>query len=76
MVDLLKELEEKRGEVRFLEGALSDPDVEMANMAKEEIGRAREEVARLEDTILRHLLPKDDEDHGGVILEVRGVGLG
>ena len=37
---------------------------------------ARGEVARLEDTILRHLLPKDDEDHGGVILEVRGVGLG
>ena len=46
-------------------------DKDMLSMAAEELGQAREEEKRLQNLLLRSLLPKDDADERDCILEVR-----
>ena len=46
-------------------------DKDMLNMATEEIGQAVEEERRLQNFLLKSLLPKDDADERDCILEVR-----
>ncbi|KAL5155834.1 Peptide chain release factor 1 [Glycine soja] len=46
-------------------------DKDMLNMATEEIGQAVEEERRLQNLLLKSLLPKDDADERDCILEVR-----
>ena len=46
-------------------------DKDMLNMATEEIGQAVEEERRLQNLLLKSLLPKDDADDRDCILEVR-----
>ncbi|KHN43417.1 Peptide chain release factor 1 [Glycine soja] len=46
-------------------------DKDMLNMATEEIGQAVEEERRLQNFLLKSLLPKDDADDRDCILEVR-----
>lgn len=46
-------------------------DKEMLNMATEELSQAVEEERRLQNQLLQSLLPKDDADERGCILEVR-----
>lgn len=48
---------------------LADPD--MADMAREEIASASEELRKLEDELQRLLLPKDPDDVRNAFLEVR-----
>ncbi|MEI6789877.1 MAG: peptide chain release factor 1 [Myxococcaceae bacterium] len=50
---------------------LSDPDSDMRDMAKEEIGRLNQEVTALEEEIKILLLPKDPNDQKNVVLEIR-----
>ncbi len=50
-------------------------DAELHELAQEELGAARAEMARLEDELKRLLLPKDPNDEKNVILEIRaGIG--
>ena len=46
-------------------------DKDMLNMATEEMGQAVEEERRLQNFLLKSLLPKDDADERDCILEVR-----
>ncbi|EXB94909.1 Protein WAX2 [Morus notabilis] len=46
-------------------------DKDMVSMATEELGEAMEEEKRLQDLLLKSLLPKDDADERDCILEVR-----
>lgn len=46
-------------------------DKDMLNMATEEIGQAIEEERKLQNMLLKSLLPKDDADERDCILEVR-----
>lgn len=73
LVELTQDLEKHRSNVRFLEETVKgDPDPDMAAMAKEDVGSARDAVTALEEKILRQLLPKElKNDDRGVILEVR-----
>lgn len=46
-------------------------DKDMLNMVTEEMGQAIEEVRKLQNLLLKSLLPKDDADERDCILEVR-----
>jgi peptide chain release factor 1 len=46
-------------------------DKDMLNMATEELGQAIEEERKLQNLLLKSLLPKDDADERDCILEVR-----
>lgn len=48
-----------------------DPDPDMRDMAKEEIGRLNTEITELEEQIKVLLLPKDPNDQKNIILEIR-----
>jgi peptide chain release factor 1 len=71
VVGLLSELEAGRLEARELESLAADKDPEMASMAKEDLGRVRQAVEEKERRLLRCLLPRDEADERGVVLEVR-----
>ena len=46
-------------------------DKDMLEMANEDLGRALEEEKRLQNLLLKSLLPRDDADERDCILEVR-----
>ena len=46
-------------------------DKDMLDMANDELGQAIDEEKRLQSLLLKSLLPKDDADERGCILEVR-----
>jgi peptide chain release factor 1 len=46
-------------------------DKDMLDMATEELGQAIEEERKLQNLLLKSLLPKDDADERDCILEVR-----
>lgn len=46
-------------------------DNDMLSMATEELGQAMEEEKRVQNMLLKSLLPKDDADERDCILEVR-----
>lgn len=46
-------------------------DKDMLDMATEELNQAVEEEKRLQHSLLTSLLPRDDADERGCILEVR-----
>ncbi|CAL5338860.1 unnamed protein product [Camellia sinensis] len=72
-MDLINELRTKEKEIEGLKSLMdeSPEDKEMLNMASEELCLAMEEVRRLQNQLLKSLLPKDDADERDCILEVR-----
>jgi peptide chain release factor 1 len=50
---------------------LSEPDPEMAELAREELNLAEEKLTTLDEEMMVLLLPKDPNDDKGVVLEVR-----
>ncbi|GHC19851.1 peptide chain release factor 1 [Aidingimonas halophila] len=48
-----------------------DSDVEMRELAEEELAEGHARLAELEDTLLRLLIPKDPDDDRNVYLEIR-----
>ena len=46
-------------------------DKDMVNMATEELDQALDEEKRLQNLLLKSMLPKDDADERDCILEVR-----
>ncbi|KAL3621407.1 hypothetical protein CASFOL_036319 [Castilleja foliolosa] len=71
--DLVTELRKKQKEIEGLKSLVSETqdDIEMQQMASEELGQASEEETRLHFSLLKSLLPKDDADERDCILEVR-----
>ncbi|KAL2661088.1 hypothetical protein AAZV13_03G182400 [Glycine max] len=72
-VDLIKELRAKQKEIDGLKSLMAEcsEDKDMLNMATEEMGQAVEEERKLQNLLLKSLLPKDDADERDCILEVR-----
>ncbi|MED6121815.1 hypothetical protein PIB30_033631 [Stylosanthes scabra] len=72
-VHLINELRAKQKEIDGLKSLVAEcsEDKDMLNMATEEMGQAIEEERRLQHLLLKSLLPKDDADERGCILEVR-----
>ncbi|KAL3632280.1 hypothetical protein CASFOL_025264 [Castilleja foliolosa] len=71
-VDTL-EAKKETEEIEGLKSLVSETqdDIEMQQMASEELGQASEEETRLHFSLLKSLLPKDDADERDCILEVR-----
>ncbi|XP_019418678.1 PREDICTED: uncharacterized protein LOC109329455 isoform X2 [Lupinus angustifolius] len=72
-LDLISELRAKQKEINGLKSLMAEcsEDKDMLNMATEEIGQVVEEERRLQNLLLKSLLPKDDADERDSILEVR-----
>ena len=66
-------VKEQRDEIASLETVIAESasDAEMAQMAKDELDELAEALPQLEQTLAHLLLPADDADDAGVILEVR-----
>ncbi len=69
IVEAIDTLAAARAELAEAREMLDDPD--MRALAREEIGRLEEEIPALEHGVRVLLLPKDEADERGVILEVR-----
>ncbi|KAI4301584.1 hypothetical protein L6164_034847 [Bauhinia variegata] len=72
-MNLINELRAKQKEINGLKSLMDEcpEDKDMLNMATEELGQAIEEERRLQNLLLKSLLPKDDADERDCILEVR-----
>ncbi|KAF5733432.1 peptide chain release factor 1-like mitochondrial [Tripterygium wilfordii] len=72
-MDLINELRTKQKEIDGLRSLMAEcqDDKEMFDMASEDLDEAIQEEKRLQDLLLQSLLPKDDADERGSILEVR-----
>jgi peptide chain release factor 1 len=66
-----EQLQEMRKEVAELQELSSNEDPAIRVMAEEDLAKARQKLPMLEDEFKVLLLPKDEADERGVILEVR-----
>lgn len=72
-MDLINELRAKQKEIEGLNSLKSEcqEDKDMQAMVIEELGQAMEDEKKLQNLLLKSLLPKDDADERDCILEVR-----
>ncbi|KAK1398693.1 hypothetical protein POM88_008556 [Heracleum sosnowskyi] len=72
-MELINELRAKQKEIEDLKALKSEcqEDKGMQDMVLEELGQSMEEEKRLQNVLLKSLLPKDDADERDSILEVR-----
>ncbi|KAL5561093.1 hypothetical protein UlMin_030840 [Ulmus minor] len=72
-MDLINELRAKQKEINGLKSVMVEcsQDKDMVNMATEELDQALDEEKRLQNLLLKSMLPKDDADERDCILEVR-----
>lgn len=72
-MDLINELRTKQKEIDGLRSLMAEcpNDKDMLEMATEDLGKALEEEKRLQNLLLKLLLPRDDADERDCILEVR-----
>uniref|UniRef100_A0A5B7BVC2 Peptide chain release factor domain-containing protein n=1 Tax=Davidia involucrata TaxID=16924 RepID=A0A5B7BVC2_DAVIN len=72
-MDLINELRIKQKEIESLKSLMAEcpEDKDMLDMATEELGHTMEEEKKLQNLLLKSLLPKDDADERDCILEVR-----
>ncbi|XP_039008355.1 peptide chain release factor 1, mitochondrial-like isoform X2 [Hibiscus syriacus] len=72
-MDLISELRTKQKEIDGLRTLMaeSSDDKDMLEMATEDLHKALEEEKRLQNLLLKSLLPRDDADERDCILEVR-----
>ncbi|CAK9325687.1 unnamed protein product [Citrullus colocynthis] len=72
-MDLINELRSKQKEINGLRTLMVDcpEDKDMLDMATEELDQAVQEEKRLQQFLLKSLLPRDDADERDCILEVR-----
>ena len=71
VVDLMSEYENHAHTLADAQRILSEEDQELRELAEVEIEEAEKEIEKLENAILRALLPKDPRDDHNVIVEVR-----
>jgi len=69
LVELTRRYKQALDELEQAEALLDDAD--MADLAREEIGRVEAAIPDMEDTLRRMLLPKDPRDSKNVIVEIR-----
>ncbi|KAK6285954.1 hypothetical protein POUND7_012133 [Theobroma cacao] len=72
-MELINELRTKQKEIDGLRSLMTEclDDKDMLDMATEDLGQALEEEKRLQNLLLKSLLPRDDADERDCILEVR-----
>ena len=71
LVEMYDKYVEATGNLKTAEEMLADPDPDMKEMAKSEIGEIRPALVAMEEEIKVMLIPKDPEDSKDVIIEIR-----
>ncbi|WP_374675967.1 peptide chain release factor 1 [Ideonella sp.] len=69
VVGLLRRFEQRERDLATAQEMLDDPD--MAEMAREELAGAQEELAQLHAALQTALLPRDPDDHRAAFIEIR-----
>ncbi len=59
------------GNIATAKVAVSDPDLDMREMAREELGELEPQLSPMEEKIKMLLVPKDPEDEKDVVFEIR-----
>ena len=76
VVDKYNEYLKEQDNIKDLEELKHDSDKDMAELAKEELEVAVENIAKIEDELQLMLAPKDPLDDRNVIVEIRGAAGG
>ena len=76
VVDKYNEYLKEHDNIKDLEELKHDSDKDMAELAKEELEVAVENIAKIEDELQLMLAPKDPLDDRNVIVEIRGAAGG
>jgi peptide chain release factor 1 len=71
LVDKFRTWKSKNAEVEATRPMMSEPDADMAEMAKQEVANLEASMADLESEMKLLMLPPDPNDEKGVVLEVR-----
>lgn len=71
VIATFRELRKVQADLEGAQALLKDSDVDMREMAEEEVAQAKEALVALEDRLQRMLLPKDPNDGRNVYLEIR-----
>ena len=71
VVDTFKEYKEVLGNIETAKEMLAEDDVDMKDMAKEELNELNPQKEALEEALKVLLIPKDPEDEKDVIVEIR-----
>ena len=70
LVETYRQYRQRQSDREEAQALLSDPDLK--ELAREELERAEEDIARLEEELRVLLLPRDPNDDKNVIVEIRG----
>ena len=71
LVEMYDKYVQAAGNLKTAEEMLADPDPDMKEMAKSEIGEIRPAMVAMEEEIKVMLIPQDPEDSKDVIIEIR-----
>ncbi len=71
IVSCFQQYQKTLDDLNSAKSLLEDEDVEMRNLAKEEISQHQTELAQLEQQLQILLLPEDPNDHSNIFLEIR-----
>lgn len=71
LVEVYFDYKNTLGNLSTARGALSDPDPDMREMAKEELDLLQPQIVEMEEQIKFLLIPKDPEDSKDVVFEIR-----
>ena len=71
IVELINSFNENKNELKNLEELLKDQDISIREIAEEEIKEKKIIIKKLEEDLLKSLIPKDINDEKNSILEIR-----
>lgn len=71
VVSVFREWKQVRADIEETKSLLSEKDLELREMAREELHRLQDRLAELEQQLKILLLPKDPNDEKNVMLEIR-----
>ncbi|KAJ7328594.1 hypothetical protein OS493_024515 [Desmophyllum pertusum] len=71
IVQLSNKIETKEKEIKDLDELISEIGGELGKFAEEEKREALNDIKKLEDELLKALIPQDDDDENSAILELR-----
>lgn len=66
-----EQYQDAQQELIHLNDLINNPDPELAELAKEELGLAEHRILSLEQALQQHLIPKDPNDERNIFLEIR-----
>jgi peptide chain release factor 1 len=71
VAQLFAAFEEAQGDAQTASEMAEDADEEIRNMGKEELAATSAQVEKIENDLMKHLMPRDPHDDNNIFLEIR-----